>query len=72
MAICVYHRPKDISVLQKYIKSLRSDYEFCFRHYSLDYVHCYAGVDLEKQKILQALGADLHVPFRFEAVLYCR
>ena len=36
MAICLYHKLEDLWEIPMYIKSLRPDYEFTMRHYSID------------------------------------
>ena len=36
LAISAYHKREDIFVLAQFIKSIRPDYEFAFRHYGLD------------------------------------
>ena len=36
MAVSAYHRWEDLWTLATYIKSLRPDYEFAFRHYKID------------------------------------
>ena len=70
MAICLYHKPEDLWTLPTYIKSLRADYEFQFRHHPCD----------RKNEIkLSAPWVDLNrfdlsyrMPSEFEMVLYCR
>ena len=37
LAICIYHRPSDLSEIAKYIKQLNSHYRFYIRHYR-DYI----------------------------------
>ena len=70
MAISAYHKPEDLWTLAGYVKSLRSDYEFKFRHYKIDGTN-YTLADIER-KILQFFGLDYFVPSNCEAVLYCR
>ena len=36
LAVSAYHKPEDIFVLAQFIKSIRPDYEFAFRHYGID------------------------------------
>lgn len=66
MAICVYHRFDDFWTIPEYILSLRSDYEFEFRHYPL-------GLYGEKKDmdVLRKYDID-NVPIYWEMVLYCR
>ena len=70
MAICAYHKREDLWTLPTYIKSLRPDYEFQFRHYKIDctdYIFNDAG-----RAILRNLGLNYLCPSECEAVLYCR
>ena len=70
MAVSAYHRPEDLWTLATYIKSLRDDYEFEFRHYRID---C-TDYDLndEERAILKYFGLSYFVPTECETVLYCR
>ncbi|WP_294159989.1 FkbM family methyltransferase [uncultured Selenomonas sp.] len=70
MAICAYHKPEDLWVLQQYIRSLRPDYEFAFRHYGID-VSEYLYTD-ETRKLLSDFHLPWSVPSNCERVLYCR
>ena len=70
MAISAYHKPEDLWTLASYVKSLRSDYEFKFRHYKIDCTN-YIFSDIERE-ILQIFGLDYFVPSGCETVLYCR
>lgn len=66
MAICVYHKMDDFWTIPEYILSLRSDYEFEFRHYPL-------GLFAEKEDmdILRKYNIG-NVPMYWEMILYCR
>ena len=70
MAISAYHKPEDLWTLASYVKSLRSDYEFKFRHYKIDATD-YLFSDIERE-ILQFFDLDYFVPSNCETVLYCR
>ena len=70
MAISAYHTPEDLWTLANYIKSLRSDYEFKFRHYKIDATD-YMFDDTQRE-ILKIFGLDYFVPSNCETVLYCR
>ena len=70
MAVSTYHRLEDLWTLATYIKSLRDDYEFEFRHYRID---C-TDYDLndEERAVLKYFGLSYFVPTECEMVLYCR
>ena len=70
MAVSAYHKPEDLWTLAAYIKSLRPDYEFEFRHYRIncaDYI-----LSDEECAILKYLGLSCFLPTPCEMVLYCR
>lgn len=56
--------------LATYIKSLRPDYKFEFRHYRVDY-NDYKLND-EERAILRYFGLNCFSPTGGEMVLYCR
>ena len=70
MAISAYHKPEDLWTLANYVKSLRSDYEFKFRHYKIDATDYLFGNS--EREILKIFGLDYFVPSACESVLYCR
>ena len=70
MAVSAYHRREDLWTLATYIKSLRPDYEFEFRHYRIDCTDY--TLDDEERAILKYFGLSWLVPTNFEMVLYCR
>ena len=70
MAVSAYHKQEDLWTLATYIKSLRPDYEFAFRHYRIDcrdYI-----LDDDQRAILKYFGLEPFIPSDFEMVLYCR
>ena len=70
MAVSAYHKPEDLWTLAAYIKSLRPDYEFEFRHYQINCAN-YLLSD-EERAILKYLGLGYFLPSPCEMVLYCR
>ncbi len=70
MAISVYHQIDDLWTLALYVKSLRPDYEFEFRHYRIDCTD-YMLED-EHRAILKYFGLSFLIPNHGEMVLYCR
>lgn len=70
MAISAYHRSEDLWTLANYVKSLRSDYEFKFRHYRIDCTD-YLFNDAQRA-IFRKFGLSYFCPSRCETVLYCR
>lgn len=69
MAISAYHKECDIWTLAQYIKSLRSDYVFAWRHYPIS-----VGEWLGDEYISLAnkLGISGKMASDWEKVLYCR
>ena len=70
MAISAYHRRDDLWTLANYVKSLRSDYEFKFRHYRIDCTD-YLFNDSQRE-IFRSFGLSYFCPSNCEAVLYCK
>ena len=70
MAISAYHKPEDIWTLAPYIKSLRSDYEFAFRHYRVDYRDYVLGE--AHKEVFRRLDLSLLAAMPYEMVLYCK
>ena len=70
MAISAYHRPEDLWTLAPYIKALRSDYEFAFRHYRVDY-RDYV-LNEAQRNALRSVGLSLFATMMCEMVLYCK
>ena len=70
MAVSAYHKPEDLWTLATYIKSLRPDYEFEFRHYKID------GTDYTLNDAARAVMKYFDCSWLFkspcEMVLYCR
>ena len=70
MAVSAYHKWEDLWTLALYIKSLRPDYEFAFRHYPIDCTDYI--LDDEQREILKYFGLESFIPSPCEMVLYCR
>ena len=70
MAVSAYHKAEDLWTLATYVKNLRSDYEFEFRHYQIDCTD-YTLNDTERA-LLKYFGLKTFLPTNCEMVLYCR
>ena len=70
MAVSAYHKPEDLWTLATYIKSLRPDYEFAFRHYKVDATNYL--LDDNERALLKYFGLEPFIPSLCEMVLYCR
>lgn len=70
MAISSYHKPEDMWTLLQYIKSLRPDYEFSWRHYRIDSASYWLDDDMKLLRHRFGLGDLVETPW--EKVLYCR
>ena len=70
MAVSAYHKPEDMWTLATYIKTLRPDYEFKFRHYGIDFTDY--DMDDTERAILDYFNLSYIAPNHGEYVLYCR
>lgn len=70
MAVSAYHKFEDLWTLATYIKSLRPDYEFQFRHYRIDCTNYMFNDD--DRAIFRHFGLSYFCPCNCEMVLYCR
>lgn len=70
MAVSAYHKPEDLWTLANYIKSIRPDYEFKFRHYKIDCTD-YLLNDAARA-FLRTFGLSYFLPTNCEIVLYCK
>ena len=70
MAVSAYHLAEDLWELALYIKSLRPDYEFAFRHYKIDCTDYL--LDADERAIVKYFGLSWLIPNAGEFVLYCR
>lgn len=70
MAICVYHKPEDLWTLATYIKFLRNDYEFQFRHHPCDRKKEVNGNTI--WSALKYFGLSCRTPSEYDMILYCR
>lgn len=70
MAISVYHNQEDLWTIAHYIKSIRSDYKFMWRHYPVDLSNDYGMFD-KLREIRKDLDMDNLAKATWEKVLYC-
>ena len=70
MAICVYHKPEDLWTLATYIKSLRGDYEFQFRHHPCDRKIEVNGST--SWAVLKYFDVSYRTPSEYDMILYCK
>lgn len=70
MAVSAYHKPEDLWTLATYIKALRSDYEFEFRHYRIDCADY--TLNNNERSVLSHFELSYFLPTACETVLYCR
>ena len=71
MAICTYHKLQDMWEIPLYIKKLRPDYEFTFRHHIIDGGQEYLW-NKEELQLLDEYTMDYKCKSMWESVLYCR
>ena len=72
LAISAYHKPEDIFTLAQFIKSIRSDYEFAFRHYGLDANIGSLGKKQALHNFLREYDLPIMIYYYGENVLYAR
>ena len=70
LAISAYHRNEDLWILCDYIKSIRPDYHFAFRHHRVDARDYYLN-DVTRKWFIK-FGLGLMVPTPWESILYVR
>lgn len=70
MALSAYHKPEDYWTLLHYVRSIRPDYEFAFRHYATP-IEDSVFTD-EMRTIVDHYHLPRMVPANWERVLYCR
>ena len=71
LAICLYHKLSDMWEIPKYLKQLRPDYQFAFRHYPIDGGQEYLWNE-QARELLAAYELDYMCESIWESVLYCR
>ena len=71
MSICTYHKLQDMWEIPLYIKKLRPDYEFVFRHHIIDGGQEYLW-NKDELQLLDEYGMDYKCKSMWESVLYCR
>lgn len=73
LAISAYHKPEDVFTLAKFLKKIRPDYEFAFRHYAMITDDPNAEILEDGQaSFLQSYNLAIRIPWFGEAVLYAR
>ncbi|MBR1419932.1 MAG: FkbM family methyltransferase [Selenomonadaceae bacterium] len=72
LAISAYHRPEDVFTLAKFLKSIRPDYEFAFRHYPTSYDNEPDLFGAVGKVFLETFDLPLKLPYFYESVLYAR
>ena len=72
LAISAYHKPEDVYTLAQFLKKIRPDYEFAFRHYPTSYDNEPAMFDSNTKEFFENHNLPLKVPYVWEAVLYAR
>ena len=72
LALSAYHKPEDIFTLYEFLKSIRSDYEFAFRHYATSFDNEPILFENQGREFLETFNLPLKAPYVWEAVLYAR
>lgn len=72
LALSAYHRVDDFWTLTKFIKSLRSDYEFGLRQYATTIEDIADWFSTDLVKLLENLGLSIDSPSYEECVLFAR
>ena len=72
LAISAYHKLNDLWVLTKFVKSIRPDYEFAFRHYAAANEDGPFFVTREIQDLFSEFDLDTKLPTFCDCVLLCR
>lgn len=70
LAISAYHKYEDMWVLGNFIKAVRDDYKFAFRHYKIDNRNYSLSPD-KRQELLD-YNLELFSPTMYESILYCK
>ena len=70
MAISTYHKIEDLYTLPQFIKSIREDYQFEFRHYKIDCTDYFLN-DTERE-LVKYFGLEIFAPTIWEHCLYCK
>ena len=72
LAISAYHKMEDVYTLAKFLKLIRPDYEFAFRHYPTSYDNEPDLFGAVGRELLETFDLPLKIPYTWEAVLYAR
>ena len=71
-AASAYHKLEDIFTLYQFLKSIRPDYEFAFRHSMTSYENCSFMFPERLIALCRAFGIPLKYPSDTESILFAR
>ena len=72
LAISAYHMATDIFTIAQFLKKIRPDYEFAFRHYPTSYDNEPDLFGAIGKDFLETFDLPLKIPYFWESVLYAR
>lgn len=72
LAISAYHKAEDLITIAKFLKKIRPDYEFAFRHYPTSYENEPVLFGRVGKEFLETFDLPLKLPYIWESVLYAR
>lgn len=72
LMLSAYHKLDDLWTLMNFVKSLRSDYEFAMRQYSIDYASAPHVFDENTKMLFENFGVDISKLYFEECVLFAR
>ena len=72
LAISAYHHLPDVYIIYEFLKKIRPDYEFAFRHYRTSYDNESDLFEERGKEFLETFNLPLKIPYVWEALLYAR
>lgn len=72
LALSAYHKIEDPWELLRFVRSLRPDYEFAFRHYAYTRADVPFLINENTERLYASLGVECKIPSLQESVLFCR